>query len=229
MDKDVFLWNVYVNTDSMESLEAHFYRTYYKYREMCNNAKKKGLKNFRDTKQYIALLEELNSSHEKIHNCVNEEKNAYGEYNYPKVAYKRKIEKQNGKEVFKIYACVKNSNCSKKISIEHIFNFIPLYLDGIFKAVPSTFKNNNNIENSNIERVILESPVRDVVYSFKKYSESLKEFCDFNKCHELVSSLSDFPVNSISEIDFNSLMSKKEINSFIEEFKDLIKSSESVK
>lgn len=202
MNKEFLSWNIYVNVNSMYSLERDFYNIYYKYRRFCyTSSKTKG--DFRKTKAYTELLNKLNYAYEKIFDCSNKEKNEFGEYEYPKVAYKLKSYTVGGKKTNVLYACISDTNCTRKVKIEHLFDILPLYFDGSLKTVEPS--NEDTIEN-----LIIESNIKNVVSTFKKYCGNLSSFCNAQKTYNYLQKLCDFPVDSITELNFNNLFSKKD-------------------
>lgn len=215
-----FLWNVYVDVRSMNRLDADFYKKYYQYRYFCKSRENAGDENYRKSPQFIKMLDELNFSFEKISNCAGKEKNLNGEYDYPQVAYKSRIVTKEGKKVKVLYACVADTTANKKIPLHDIFEFLPLFSVGTMKVT--------NSEKSIIDCVTIESTILEVVECFKKYLPKMGEFCNVEKCSKLVSSLCVFPGDAISEINFNSLISKEEIDTCVNGFMEMVKAKEEV-
>lgn len=215
-----FFWNIYVDLKSMNRLDADFYKKYYQYRYFCRSRENAGDKSYRKSPQFIKMLDELNYSFEKISNCAGKEKDSNGEYDYPHVAYKSRIITKEGKKVKAIYACIADTTANKKIPITDIFDFLPLFSVGTMKVT--------NSEEDKIDCVTVESTVLEVVECFKKYLPVMGEFCNVDTCSKLVSSLCVFPGDSISEINFNSLISKSEIDTCVNGFMEMVKTKEEV-
>ena len=207
---DNFYWNVYINLESMHRLDADFYRKYYRYKRACLLGNKSGDTNYRTSPQFINILKELNLSYEKIVNCSEIELKENGEYDYPAVAYKRREINKNGKKIVSLYACVANTNTNKKIPIGKIFDFMPLYTSGEVSESKSP--------KGGIPSTKIESTVGDLLNAFKLYLPVMGDFCYVETCSKLITSLCDFPINSITEVNFNSLIDKEEISLYINEF-----------
>ena len=206
MNKDIFFINIHVNLNWMEKLDKVFYKNHYSYRRVLLNKNNK-------PEVVAKALNSLNLSYEKIHDCSNESKNELGEYDFPKVSYKRRVTEGEKKETI-IYACTANSDTSKKIPLQDVFDFVPMFLDGEIKSFPS--------KTNDIDRVTIEMKLADVIASYKKYLPVMKPYCNVRTCTEMVSSLCNYPADSIVEFDFNSLMPKLEIEAYIKCFKDVV-------
>lgn len=210
MNSEKILWNTYINIDNMERLERNFYNLHYKYRRFIYTAEK-NKSNFRNSKAFTALLNELNNAYEKIHNCSEEKKNDLGEYEYPKVAYKVKFEKVNGKNVTKKYASVSETNCCRTIPIGEMFNFAPLYINGEVKAI----KGSSETEPESLK---VESSIKDIILFYKNNKDTLAKCGKSDVIFDAVSKLSDFPVDSITELDFNFFLDRREFDAIREDF-----------
>lgn len=210
MKKDSILWNVYTNIDSMDKLERNFYNLHYKYRRFIYTAEKNNV-NFRNTKNFISLLNELNAAYEKIHNCSNEDKNEYGEYDYPKVAYKVKFDKINGTNITKKYASVSGTNCCRLVDAGYLVDYSYLYINGEAKIKRTS-------KDKNAEHLIVESSIKDVIIFFKENIDYLKNYSNTETLINAIDKLSDFPVDSITELDFNFLLDKVEFDIIKEDF-----------
>lgn len=210
MNKEYILWNVYVNIDSMDKLERKFYNLHYKYRRFVYTSQKSKL-DFRSSKSFISLLEELNEAYEQIHDCSNETKNEFGEYDFPKVAYKVKSVNLNGHNIVKKYASISGTNSCRKVRIEHLFDFAYLYLNGDIKI-------KENGTDKNLDCLTIESSIKDVILFFKENNTFLKQYCNSKITLDAVSKLGDFPADSISELDFNYFLSKDEFTTLKNDF-----------
>lgn len=216
MNNEYLLWNVYVNIESMDRLDKNFYTLHYKYKRLIYTSEK-SKSDFRNNKSFKLLLEELNKAYEKIHDCTNEVKNEFGEYDYPRIAYKVKFEKISGKNITKKYASVSGTNSCRKIGIENLFDFATLYVNGDVKS-------KKNKSNEYIDHLTSELSIKDVILFFKNNQNTLKKCCNLEMCFDAINKLSDFPIDSISELDFNYLIGKEDFEviqkNFIEKSKE---------
>lgn len=178
------------------------------------NSQKNNIKGYRDTNTCITLLNELNLAYEKIKNLAGVEKNQFGEYDYPNVAYKVKKIIQNNQSTSVLYCCVADTTMNKKLNIEDILAVVPLYIPGTIRSVPS---------NTAITDIVyIEGLLNDIQKYVIKYYDSMGEISDIKLCTELIQWMDKFPANSISEVNFNSLVGKDSIESCISTIKEVI-------
>lgn len=216
MNEDIFYFNIFININAMEKLDRNFYKNYYEYRYYCTKQEYSKNSNYRTSDKCKQLLNALNNSFELIKNCSGKSINEKGEYDdFPAVAYKRRQLKQGEGSVESIYACVADTKANQKVNLADIFEYLPLYTVGELKS--------KSLPDNKIELVTIESTVKDILGAFKKYLPVMGEFCNINTCYKIVSTLSDFPSDSIVEINFNSLITKNEIESCINGFLEMTK------
>ena len=212
--KEQFYWNIYIPVNSMTKLEADFYKKLYQYRYYCMNSKKNNIKDFRNSKTCNALLNDLNLAYEKIKNLAGIEKNDLGEYDYPNVSYKVKKFMNNNQSINVLYCCIADTTMNRKLNIDDILSIVPLYIPGTIRSVPST-KTVTDI-------VYVEGLLHNIQKYFIKYYESMTDISDMKLCTDLIKWMDKFPTNSISEVNFNSLIGKESIESCIKTIKETI-------
>lgn len=210
----VFYWNVFVPVTSMNRLEGDFYKKLYEYRYFCTQSEKNKVANFRSTPAFTKMLDSLNLSYEKIKNLAGVEKNDLGEYDYPKVSYKVRKITQNNKSSTVLYCCIADTTMNREFTEDDILSFAPLYAPGTLKSVQAK----DNI----VDVVLLECFVGQILNYFKSNYSNIMDFSDVKSCTKVIQWLDKFPINSISEINFNSLASKILIESFIQTTNEMI-------
>lgn len=212
--KEKFFWNIYIPVNSMTKLEGDFYRKLHQYRYYCMNAQKKNIKDFRSTTECINLLNALNLAYEKIKNLAGVEKNELGEYDYPNVSYKVKniVYKNTSSNV--LYCCIADTTMNRMLDIDDILEIIPLYIPGTLRSVPST--------KSVVDTVYLECLVNNIQKYFIKYYDSIAEMSNIKLCTDIIQWMDKFPANSISEVNFNSIVAQECIETCIKNIKEEI-------
>lgn len=212
--KKQFYWNIYIPVNSMTKLEADFYRKLYQYRYYCMNSQRNNITNYRNTSVCINMLNELNLAYEKIKNLAGVEKNELGEYDYPSVSYKVKKITQNNQSTNVLYCCIADTTMNKKLNEQDILAFVPLYIAGTIRSTPSS------TEVTDV--VYIEGLVNNIQKYFIKYYDNMGDTSDIELCKEIIQWMDKFPINSISEINFNSLIGQKSIESYINTIKEVI-------
>lgn len=212
--KDVFYWNIYVPVTSMNKLEGEFYKKLYEYRYFCTKSDKNNVKNYRDTPSFTKMLNELNLAYEKIKNLAGVSKNELGEYDYPRVSYKVKKITQNTKTYNVLYCCIADTTMNREIKVDDLLLMVPLYVPGILRSVKNT--------TSVVDTVYSECLIGQIMNYFKSNYTKISDIADVNLCTKTIQWFDKFPINSISEINFNSIISLIEIEACIQTTVELI-------
>lgn len=208
-NNEVFYWNVYIPMKSLDKLEFEFYRNLYNYRLYCRNMKSKNSE-YKSTAKYKELQDTLNSSYETIKNLAGVTKNADGEYDYPNVAYKKRvITNAHGKEEVMFFICVNDTHMSKKFKLQDIVFYIPLFAYGNIKSLP--------VKGSKFEHVSIEENVGGLCRYFKENIKEISQYTQIDTCVELISWLQKFPTVALYEVNFGTILDKKDLEGFIPE------------
>ena len=208
-NNEVFYWNVYIPMKSLDKLEFEFYRNLYNYRLYCRNMKSKNSE-YKSNPKYKELQNILNSSYEKIKNLAGVTKNADGEYDYPNAAYKKRvITNAHGKEETMFLICVNDAHMSKKFKLQDIVFYIPLFAYGNIKSLP--------VKGSKFEHVSIEENVGGLCRYFKENIKEISQYTQIDTCVELISWLQKFPTVALYEVNFGTILDKKDLEGFIPE------------
>lgn len=206
-NNEVFYWNVYIPMKSLDKLEFEFYRNLYNYRLYCRNMKSKNSE-YKSNPKYKELQNILNSSYEKIKNLAGVEKNADGEYDYPNAAYKKRVIKNSeGKDEVVFFLCVDDTTMNKKFKLQDIIFYIPLFAYGNIKSIP--------VKGSEYEHVSIEENVGGLCRYFKENIEEISQYTQIGTCVELISWLQQFPTRALYEVNFGTIIDKKDLEGFI--------------
>ena len=219
-NNDYIYWNIYISVESMTKLERDFYVKLYNYRFFCREKEQANNLSYRDTLEYKKILNSLNFAYEKAFDLRGADKNEFGEYEYPKVAYKAKRVNVNGTSKTILYACVADTETNRKFPIEEVIPCLYLYSLGTVRNIKAS--------NSEFECVLIESTVSSIISLFKQHHKELGRFCALQSCIDIVQWLDKYPLNSISELNLNSLVSRTEVDSCLKDFNDIIINKEAV-